>query len=223
MGTRKPWFVAKSFQVVQRVIPSHEKYLRFLSHTLTLVPVAETTYVTALGFDVMKEGFQVFAALFFAFLAGVGIMYQAKPELFTRIEVRQDTVRTELSQAILDSLQLAFSVSVKPEVVTVVKMTKDSSFARQLIDEIFALREQLRNRGEITLHYQNYNLGPYGDTLIAKADFVVEKIMVDFHPKARTITVSEVDTLQSSTFVQSGIPWYVTVIAFLLGLALGLL
>lgn len=171
----------------------------------------------------MKSGVQTVVVLLFALLVGAGMMYQAKPELFTRVEVREDTVRTELSQAILDSLKLAFSVSVKPMVVTVVKPTKDSSFARQLIDEIFALREQLRNRGEISLHYQNYNLGPYGDSLVAKADFVVEKILVDFRPKSRTITVSELDTLQSSTFVQSGTPWYVTVIAFLLGLALGLL
>jgi len=172
---------------------------------------------------VIKEGIQVLAALLFAFFAGVGLMYQMKPELFTRTEVRQDTVRTELSQEILDSLKLAFSLSVTPKVVTVVRPTKDSTFARQLIDEIFALRERLRERGEISLEYKNYNLGPYGDTLVAKADFVIERIAIDFRPKPRTITVSELDTLQSSTFVQSGIPWYVTVIAFLLGLALGLL
>jgi hypothetical protein len=171
----------------------------------------------------MKTAIQVITALLFALAMGAGLMYQIKPQLFTKTEIRQDTVKTELSQEVLDSLKLAFSLSVKPKVVTVVTTTKDSSFARQLIDEIFALREQLRDRGEISLEYQNYNLGPYGDTLVAKADFVIERIAIDFRPRPRTITVSELDTLQSSTYVQSGTPWYVTVIAFLLGLALGLL
>lgn len=168
-----------------------------------------------------KTAVQVISALFFAFVLGAGMMYQMKPELFTKTEVVKDTIKTELSQELLDSLELSFSVSVKPKVVTVIR--KDSTFAQQLIAEIFRLQGMLAERGETRLRHEDFNMGPYGDTLIVDANFTLLKMDVKFRPNTRPVEFHELDTLQSSTFVQSGTPWYVTVIAFLLGLALGLL
>lgn len=134
------------------------------------------------------------AALIFLLLGGVIGHYVYRQAIYQDRVVARD-IPVQLTQRILDSLELAFKVKVKAQKsVVFVSDTLSKREADSLRREIFAFKDSIDRRGDYQLGYKNDSLGRYGDTLAVAASFKTDTIAIDFRPRDRIFIPSIPDT-----------------------------
>lgn len=114
--------------------------------------------------------------------------------------VRDIKVPVSLTPHQLDSMHLAIREQVKGELKPIIKKQyidkTDTSTIKRQFNEIIALKDSLRGKAEANLEFHGF-VGPMGDTLDVKADFISDSISVVFRPKQRDFEVVHRDTLET--------------------------
>lgn len=116
--------------------------------------------------------------------------------LLTKKQIIVREVPVKLTPAVLDSLELAFSLRVKAKrEIVLVKDPLSAQEADSLRGVVAEMCDAIQSVGSYKLSYHSDSLGRYGDTLDVVVSIPTDSIMICFGPRERDYFVQIVDTV----------------------------